>query len=172
MFTNNYIKYREALFFAAISSYSFLTAKNTSYTGTTGFRDRDFGTNMGYPVIDDPTTSTATGVYFGSGTTPPTKDDYTLEVPITAGLIATGLQQRALLAYDGNGKATAEGSYILKNTSEETITVNEIGYFANGHSNGTSSYLILHERSVLDTPCVLEPGEAKMVTYRITFNHF
>ena len=172
MFTNNYIKYREALFFSRVTSSSFKTAKNTDYTGTTGFRDRDFGVCMGFPVIGDPTTSTATGVYFGSGTTLPTKDDYTLEAPIITGLIATGLQQNAIVSYDGNGKATAEGSYILKNTSEETITVNEIGYFANGHSNGTSSYLILHERSVLDTPCVIEPGEAKMITYRIIFNHF
>ena len=112
------------------------------------------------------------GVYFGKGTTPAQKSDYTLETPLESGLSFTfpGIQA---FSDDGDGVWSVITSYTVTNTTEETISISEIGVFSTfGQYKGASSYPpVLFERTVLTSPITIAPGEAKVVNYRITFDH-
>lgn len=184
MFTNNYIALKKQIF---LSSYS------TYYKDVRGQSIQGYNCTLAYYDIGQwlhlarcqsiKTTVTSgnpgnyPGVYFGSGSTPATKDDYTLESPITSGLSITN--PSALTWVDnGNGKYTATASYVVQNTTDAEINIYEIGVFSSvntyylGSSNNSSNqfFLVLMERTVLDVPIVIAPGEAKLVTYKVTFN--
>lgn len=124
--------------------------------------------------VQNPTDYIFPGVYFGSGSTPATKANYKLETPITTGLAIsnTGVSIGA-----DNGEYYARASYVLENTTAEDITIAEIGIFTamttkrvNSYSTNTNFSNFLMERSVLDAPVVIAPGEIKTITYKITFN--
>ena len=118
------------------------------------------------------------GVYFGSGSTPANKNDVTLESPITSGL---NIINPASLGYsnDGNGKYTVSADYVLRNDTNADIILREVGIFTpTTESNVSGSFtadvklhLCLMERTVLAEPITIHPGESKLVTYKITFNH-
>lgn len=110
------------------------------------------------------------GVYFGSGSTPPTEDDYTLEAPISSGLssVQTSLAECVDCSY-------IERAAIVKNTSAADITIREIGFFgvtvADGNSDSTN-WLFLIDRTVLDEPITIPPGEVRTLTVRVENTFF
>lgn len=140
----------------------------------------DVGVWLTYPRTDkiptaqqggDQTTTGYTpvyGVYFGAGTTPATESDYTLESPITSGLKSTsgGL----IFKENADGSQLWECSYILQNTSDADITINEIGIITPIGKSSTVYYPVLMERTVLSSPINIPAGVAKLVTYKITTN--
>lgn len=167
MFTNNYIALEKGRFFYTVNSQAFVLCNGDTRGGSNDYAS-DIGYSFGTPRVQDPTTNTAYGVYFGSGDTPPTKEDYTLEAVITSGLSALGEAANATEIDTGDKKTTAEGIYMLKNISEEEITVREVGYF--GKIN-TSAKPCLYERSLVEPPVTIPPGEARLITYRITIEN-
>ena len=125
-----------------------------------------YNSNSGNSII------TPYGVYFGTGNTQETVDDYALESLITEGLTITN-QETVHESTDGNGNYTFSASYILQNTSGEDITIREVGMYGNEtyyYSATYYNYPILHERQVLASPVTIPAGEAKMFTYKVTFN--
>lgn len=187
MFTNNYITYRKQAFQGLYDS-TYKTPDGTSrkmYHPT--IRDGDIGQWLPKARCLEVCTTSKTGsypdsiiypgVYFGSGSTPATKNDHTLASPITSGLAITN--PAALVFRDvGNGKYEVFADYIVRNTSGAEINIYEIGVFSpvNASSNGnygSSSnvwWLALMERTALAAPITILPGESKLVTHRLTFN--
>lgn len=188
MFTNNYIALRYNIFWyttngsttfggTTINGKPVTTMLNTSgqIYETAGLRFGEFGASaMGQcrAMLTSYASSNANGypgVYFGSGTTPPTKEDYTLEAPIVSGL---SVDSGSVVEKDeGAGRYSISRSYILTNTSDANITVSEIGYVASLAVGASSRYYqVLMERSLLPSPVTIQPGEAKLITYKFNFN--
>lgn len=187
MFTDNYIALQHNLFFNTFggSTTNGVSGKYLKGAGGqqvniyTSMTMTDFN-NIGIALskgrcrnivteVASTNSSTYYGVYFGSGSTPATRADYTLESPITSGLDVTSQTVRIL--NNGNGKYEVRGQYIAKNTTSAEINIYEIGVFLPIQSKSTEWYSVLMERTVLTEPITIAPGESKLVTYKLTFNH-
>lgn len=188
MFTDNYINFRNALFSAKNYNNTFKVkdAAGTTVNATVSFGwIYDIGSWMtlaqckainathGSTVI---TNKHYQGVYFGSGSTPATKADYQLENPITSGLSITNPSD-LVWQNDSDGKYAAIADFLVRNTTEAEVNIYEIGVFVPvTTSSGSAANLqipvnyVLMERTVLSEPVTIAPGEAKLVTYKITFN--
>lgn len=179
MFTQNYINYRRMCFFN--QSASFVVHDGGSYSCSTQYSyNGDIGNYLlsgrsGTPGTNSGSLSSLTpyspGVYFGGGSTPATLNDYCLESPITSGLSVTN--PTSPIEESGNGKYTLSASYLVGNTSESDINIWEIGFFGFVGRYKSSTYYkydTLFERTVLTEPITIQPGESKIVTYKITFN--
>lgn len=185
MFTKQYKLYRHMMFRS--SGQGIVNSAGTSVSVVPALSYQgDFGNGMaaarcndynGENGINGEYTSSSSGgagkigVFFGSGSTPPTEDDYRLDVPITTGLSITN---SGLMSEDkGDGKYIFQAYYTVKNYTTEEITIREIGYFGEiGRGSGSKYYYsyALFERTVLDEPIVIAPGTSKIVTYTLTFN--
>lgn len=172
MFTKNYINFTRDVFLGKDTS----SVEVISPSGLTQFLSVNTYSQIGHLMRRAlcrkyPTETNLCGVYFGSGSTPATVNDITLEAPIVSGLSITNAD-KTLLLYDGNGVGTASASYTVKNTTEEEINIREIGCFATGVGQGTTgAVMTLFERTVLDNPITIQPGVTKLITYKLTFNH-
>lgn len=106
------------------------------------------------------------GICLGSGTTPPTLDDYKLEAFITSGL-SVSLSK----AFDANNNVT--WTITASNTSDQPITIGEVGVQGvvyMGNNGGNAAYVIF-DRTVLESPITIEPGGVGQVTYTIRLNY-
>lgn len=112
-------------------------------------------------------TSSYEGVYFGSSDTPATEDDYNLAAPFTSGLSVSSTGVAAPEVSDE--KITLRASYVVTNNNTEAITIREIGCFNRVPYSSSKSYLTLFERTVLDNPITIPPGEATSITYRVFY---
>lgn len=169
MFTKNYIMYRKMMFDAD----TYIYMKDYEGGTSNGFYAQyswgvDFGKYMGTGNV---AALGSNGVYFGSGTTPPTRDDYKLESAITSGLkVSNG---GVVYRNKGNGTYEISSSFIVQNSAAEggeSITIAEMGYFGKCGYASSKSIAVLFERQVLAVPIVLAPGERKLITYKITIN--
>lgn len=106
----------------------------------------------------------STGIGFGSGTTPPTIDDYKLESAISSGLSFSFVQNY------GN---PCTWIITITNTSDEEITISELGMFTSIYSNYSSSgsnVTALVDRTVLDNPVTIPAGGIGKIEYEIKIN--
>lgn len=184
MFTNNYITFQSLRFLKGDYTH-YATFTDTSGASFKGYLNRTYGADIGFnmksgrcrdivaSVDASYGSSLYPGLYFGSGSTPATRDDYTLESVIASGLRITN--NDVAIENDGNGKYIVSASFIVQNTSEAEVNIYEFGVFT-PISNDTSVSgsitwkMVLMERTVLSEPITLAPGESKLVTYKITFN--
>lgn len=104
-----------------------------------------------------------TGIGFGSGTTPPTIDDYKLESAISKGLSFSFVQSY------GN---PCTWIITITNTSDKEITIAELGMFTSIYSsyNNNSAISVLVDRTVLDTPVTIPSGGIGKIEYAIKIN--
>ena len=103
------------------------------------------------------------GVMFGTNSTPPTFEDYTIN---NSGITVTGTIAKTVNIND-NGGITAVLNCTLTNTGETEITISEVGLKASFTNTGS----VLFERTVLDTPVTIPAGGVGQVVYTITFNY-
>lgn len=102
---------------------------------------------------------------YGSGTTEPTADDYTLESPIST---LTG--SSATCGKTASGKQYTQ---VVTNETNEDITITELGLFVlvnvaySEASAMKSSVMLYHE--VFDIPITIEPGQTATFTVELTF---
>lgn len=125
---------------------------------------------MNYLSISDiPSSYLFIGTRIGTGATPATADDYTMESVITSGLITA--ESNTVTVTKENGFVAVYATYTVTNTGTTAVAISEIGLFGatNGSSSGTKP--ILMDRTVLESPIVINPGEAKPLTYTIRFNY-
>lgn len=117
--------------------------------------------------------ATSTGISVGTGGTPPTEFDYNLENTLLEGIDLTLTQ--AVSGMDG------DSSYVdlhltVVNTSDAPITIREIGYkqaaltTERPLATATIDTVILIDRTVLDTPLVLQPNDAGVIEYKLQTN--
>lgn len=187
MFTNNYTTMNKYMFLGN-SSQTFVstTGSNATLTAAQFNYESALGKHMRYGRCTSIPTSVVgsyhtsySGVFFGSGTTPPSKTDYTLEIPITSGLNVDNPSTLIEQSY-GNGQYAFISNFVLTNTSNDNISVSEMGlivplYGYNSVNGGnvtsvTNWSFALMERTVLDEPVVILPSESKLITYKIIFN--
>lgn len=111
------------------------------------------------------------GVVIGTGTEPPTVDDYTLSGELISGYSFNASIKRAP---DENG-VDMTVTYTITNTGTSDFTIGEIGLIANisneNYSTSASNYKALLERTVLDTPVTIPAGGVGQVTYTIRMNY-
>lgn len=125
-----------------------VNATSKSYKLLTGEMGNVQGSNIRNAVIK-----------CGTGTTPPSVDDYCLETPIDS-LTQVSTSYTMNNYYEDNFLETI--TTTLQNNTSEDITVNEIGAVG---STGATSALIA--RDVLSTPVVITAGSQKTFTIQI-----
>ena len=166
MLTRNFYKF--AMANMANASFS------KGYTDYEGNSLSTYPSTTAYPLtaiheLNRTVSDTTYGVHIGSGTTAPSGDDYNLEAPITSGFSVVKPSSGAVSAEDDCIKWSA--TYAITNTGTAPLTICEIGLFGKGHSTQTAAYRCLYDRTVLEAPIVIEPGQCKMVTYTIQFDY-
>lgn len=107
------------------------------------------------------------GVIIGTGTTPPTVDDYAL----SGDMITTYSHSATVTRTDDANGSTFTGVYTITNTGESEFAIGEIALMA-GMGNGLDkSHKALIERTVLEHPITIAPGGIGQVTYTIRMNY-
>lgn len=108
-------------------------------------------------------------VWFGSGTTPPTAEDYALECWLENVTCTPGTLQKTYR--DNQGRFA--NTFMITNDGTEEITVSEVGIFAPASSTSNISlstkYTML-ERTVF-APVTIKPGASASVKYEIVVNY-
>lgn len=111
--------------------------------------------------------TTGTGMFFGSGTTPATSDDYKLEnlidfssdaLTVVSAIVSKFPDENTLLVF----------TFTVKNNSNEPIVISETGLISN--PNLTNVYqdrvIFLWARDTFE-PVTLQPGETRAFTMTI-----
>lgn len=107
------------------------------------------------------------GVYFGTGTTAPTVDDYCLENPIVSELTVT---TPSAVTYNRTSDYE-EYTVTFGVTTNNTVTITEIGLKCHVYSYNSDSRVIMIDRTILNNPIEILAGESKQITYTIRFNY-
>lgn len=109
----------------------------------------------------------ATGVQFGSGSTPATYEDYKTESPLTSGLSVADTNGTLVTPSTlDNTHLKSRRTYTVTNSGATTLTINEICLFANyPRVYGTGACWVLLYREVLDTPIMLAQGESIIIGF-------
>lgn len=116
----------------------------------------------------------STGIKLGSGTTPPTRDDYGLETYIPSGKLVCTLTNKRIYAEE-NGPYCVEYIFTVTNSSDDDVTISEIGRVDNvnattstyGGSSSSVSKRFLIDRTLLDTPITIPSNETATITYTL-----
>ena len=114
-------------------------------------------------VLYDKTTY---GVFFGSGTTPPTVHDYGMESAIVGGITIATPSDVSVTETDDYWEMSA--TYGISANSDTTIS--EVGLFIVYNKSSDITTSIMVDRTVLETPIVIPAGQSKQVTYTIRLN--
>lgn len=188
MFTNNYIKLQNLMFYAdrnafvacdggTVNAYEYHAPHHFGNIGKYMKYGRCRNLEASFAGSTNLFSNNNPGVYFGTGSTPAHKSDYKLENPITSGLAITN--SNSVEVNSGDGNYTISTDYIVRNTTDSEINIYEIGAFGpictysgyySANSMGNTWSMVLMERTVLTEPITIAPGESKLVTYRLTFN--
>lgn len=174
MFTNNYIEWQLLNFMADKTNSSFTDSTGASFNVYRWFssgsvdpiKSMSPASLMNYPVCNS---VAGGGLYFGSGVTPATKQDYALESVITSGLTFPS-QGISVIGKEADEQYAVIVTHSVRNISESAITIGEVGLFGSGYASASSHYYFLLERTVLSEPITIPAGGTKLVTYKITFN--
>lgn len=124
--------------------------------------------NSGFPYIGKVCTASTpgysnTGVVIGSGTTPPSIEDYKLENRIITPTASSGT---VTSTFDDSG-VVHTSILTITNNHTEAITIAEIGLYAVGSNKNGESYSVLYDRTLLENPITIEPGGVGQITYTI-----
>lgn len=112
------------------------------------------------------------GVRIGSGVTPATPDDYKLETLISDNC-SVSTPSTVLASVDADG-VSVSATYAVKNTGSTAFSVSEIGLFSGLYTvinNNGQKKTCMVDRTVLEKPITINPGESKQITYTIRFNY-
>jgi hypothetical protein len=111
---------------------------------------------------DDP------GIWFGSGQTAATEDDYSLESKITSGLTFNLSRVNDI---DENENPFIRFDIMVTNVSAANITISELGYTQYAQCSTTLRgsdnvrIVTLFDRTVLATPVTIEPNGYAVIRY-------
>ena len=116
---------------------------------------------------------TTSGIAFGTGTTPPTFNDYKLSGELITNLSVSNTVSKN---QDGNGTIEFTTVSLITNNNATDVTIGEVAYVhMNQSCYPTSTSIItgyyMCERTVLDTPVTIPAGGIGQVTYTIRMNY-
>lgn len=172
MFTRNWYKAMAALVFGGEDEDTFvsLDGKSTQFIRGYGYSVQIGGNYNDYrnPAMMVLRNNTAGygGVVIGTGTQPPTIDDYCLSGDLISSYTSSASFSDE---YDENG-AYGTTLFTITNTGTKAFTIGEIGLISGLNGSG-SSYKALLERTVLETPITIEPGGVGQITYTLRMNY-
>lgn len=111
------------------------------------------------------------GIAIGSGDTPATEDDYTLDSVITSGFSASNPTYSTVLDTE-SGEYTARLQFTINNTGSEDLVIKEIclyrvwNYSATiGATANLGNKPVMVDRTVLDEPVVIAAGTPGIINY-------
>lgn len=112
------------------------------------------------------------GVFFGTGTTPATVDDYAFSGEFITNCTYTSSYNNEVLG-DGT-KAKMTVLFTITNNNDADITIGEVGYltpitYRKDYSVAQHTYILL-EHTTLDSPITIAPGGVGQVTYVLQMN--
>lgn len=172
MFTLNYYKVLQCLV-SYTNQYPY-DLNNTSRTLTMSYDTNTQLYKLGY-LLKYPTAATLTtssyGLWMGTGTTPPTINDITMEAPITSGL--TVVNSAAINRYVEETRVRYDSTFVVRNDTSNDMTISEFGVFGGVDSSSKTYAGILYEHTVLeeDKRFTIPAGETRLITYSIYVNN-
>lgn len=104
------------------------------------------------------------GIVLGTGTTPPTYEDFKIEAPVES----SGYSNNSY-SISANCQQILTQSYT--NKSSEDIIVTELGFFVSDDGANGSYAKVLLTRNVI-SPVTIKPNETKTFTIKIDYNKF
>lgn len=104
------------------------------------------------------------GIVLGTGTTPPTYEDFKIEAPVES----SGYSNNSY-SISANCQQILTQSYT--NKSSEDIIVTELGFFVSDADNNEYYAKVLLTRNVI-SPVTIKPNETKTFTIKIDYNKF
>lgn len=121
------------------------------------------------------TSSYGSGIKLGSGTTPPTADDYCIENMITSGINVT-INSRTKYV-DQSNHACIDINMTVTNTGSDPLTISEAAFYnfavsypsynsTSATSTGANTAVMI-DRTLLDSPITIPAGESATITYTI-----
>lgn len=178
MFTNNYKRLCDARFFSSNKSIKLYNGSNVS-ASPSALLYADIGYRIYAAKYIDTLTPESTsadtyaGVAFGTGTTPASAEDYTLENQVPSGSLSFTNSSTYTTTEDEDGRWNISATFVVKNNTESDIAISEIGYFGSIQYGQTSTYSpkyvpCLMERTVLAEPITIPAGQAKVITYKVS----
>lgn len=108
------------------------------------------------------------GIMFGTGNVPPSVDDYKMsgDVISTISILARSAQS----SFDAGGVHTTSVLTVQNTSSTDTIVINEIGFVAYTFTASSRGAYTLVDRTVLDEPLTLAPGEQGVITHMLDWS--
>lgn len=179
MFTQNYIEFQK-LMFTGVKSNAFVTHSGASASGQASESAGAIGMYMDTLSRDAPDDNASSvffnfvphpGVRLGTGNRPATRSDYAMENMLTSGVSVTKYKKLLLNPKDGVYSYLAQ--FAVKNTTQSELNIWEIGYYGTVCTKEGNDYIysdVLMERTVLENPITIPPGESRLISYKITFN--
>lgn len=131
-----------------------------------------FGSNEdAYKHIRLNTSAACDEFIFGSGTTPPSRDDYTLSGTKVTGSLSR--QDETVSTEKLEDGIRIIRSMFVRNTSSEPVTISEVGWVANTVSDTftTAQSGILLDRTLLEQPVTIPAGEVGQINWSIFFRY-
>ena len=113
------------------------------------------------------------GVSFGTGTTPATASDYSLESILGTTQISVATPSSVSFSRVDTYEEYSV-TFGVTNKTADAITISEVGLTAIPYSYSSSTNVLkyaLVDRTVLDTPVTIPAGQSKQITYTIRFNY-
>ena len=113
------------------------------------------------------------GVVFGTGTGTVSENDTTLFGDHITVINSSNITFTRTVWLDEQGRRNYQANYTISNTTQNDITIGEIGltYSFKENSNGSYNYGYLFEHSVLETPITIPAGGVGRVTYNIIMEY-
>lgn len=104
---------------------------------------------------------------YGTGTTPAARTDYNMESQITTGISSSKGSLSKLV--NGSGDFVLSFVDTVRNASENSITISEIGLNVSSRKTSSTSENLLIYHDVLTTPITIPAGESKNVEFTLRF---
>lgn len=110
------------------------------------------------------------GIFFGSGTTEPTEDDYTIETPLNNNFINANIVPSAVNVWNTyDGAVVVDTTFDVQNKLSSEVTISEIGLFSYPGSGNQTSALksIMIDHTLFESPVTFAANETKPILYRL-----
>lgn len=150
--------------------------KDTS--GNTRITDPDVGSiesNKG--LCTNPVSNS--GICFGTGSTPATEDDYTIETPITSGLSFSSTPSRHVTFDSTTQTYTVYYDLTIANNTASDISISEMGIIVTAYKTDSiganvnhytgNAFRLMLERIVFDAPVTVPANEAVVLRYQVVY---
>lgn len=173
MVTRNFKNILEMVLTASATPYAGCQAIDVD--GRSWFLNRKF-TSFPYSITASlTTTANAAGISIGSGDSVSTLEDdsmVNLINTITSGVTLTLVSTTS--GTDSFGAPYVEYKITITNTGSESLTIREVGYKQKlrcmryvGDNSTNEEVVFLLDRTILETPLVIQPGDAGVLHYRL-----